>query len=256
MHLDAPLANRLGIWQLKGELEDLAFQWLEPQKFQAIATQLESDQKNRERLVRSAVTTLQAQLDEGGINAVVTGRSKHIYSIYRKMERKGIGLDETYDIYGLRVVVDPVLGKSTEFSDRQLEAEARDLCYQALGVVHNLWQPIPQEFDDYIAAPKLNGYRSLHTTVVDENGQTQAWATCPSTENGFVRVASNPRYPNQPGEVPVVLDILRRFCALDGHQLYLLGLTVEKGGKLATLDRRIPADIIQGGPEALTLVAP
>lgn len=172
MHLDAPLANRLGIWQLKGELEDLAFRCLELQKFQAIATQLESHQENRERLIRSAVATLQAQLDEGGVSAVVIGRSKHIYSIYRKMERKGIGLDETYDIYGLRVVVDLVLGKSTEFSDRQLEAEARDLCYQALGVVHNLWQPIPQEFDDYIAAPKLNGYRSLHTTVVDENGQT------------------------------------------------------------------------------------
>lgn len=144
----APLANRLGLWQLKWELEDLSFRILEPARYKKIAQLLEETRASRERYIASVVTTLQEELQQAGIKARVNGRPKHIYSIHKKMKRKDLDFSEIYDARAVRILVDDV----------------RD-CYATLGVVHNLWTPIPKEFDDYIAKPKSNGYRSLHSAV-------------------------------------------------------------------------------------------
>jgi GTP pyrophosphokinase len=155
--IHAPLANRLGIWQLKWELEDLAFRNLEHDQFLIIANQIDEKREERNIRIEEAADTLKQKLRQANINATVTGRPKHIYSIYRKMREKGLNFDNIYDIRALRVIV---------------EEDVPTLCYQVLGIVHNLWQPIPQEFDDYIARAKSNGYQSLHTAVVDKSGQT------------------------------------------------------------------------------------
>jgi GTP pyrophosphokinase len=151
----APLANRLGIWQMKWELEDLSFRFLEPDKYQGIARRLDERRSDRERYIQGAVERLRAQLAADGIRAEVTGRPKHIFSIWRKMQAKGVDFDELFDVRAVRVLVDTV----------------KD-CYAALGVVHGLWQHIPREFDDYIASPKGNSYQSLHTAVVGPGGRT------------------------------------------------------------------------------------
>lgn len=151
----APLAHRLGIGQLRWELEDLAFRHLEPDAYKRVATLLKERRKARESYIKQVVSLLTEKLESSGIHAVVSGRPKHIYSIYRKMQRKGIGFEEMYDVRAVRVLVD----------------ELRD-CYGALGVVHSLWRHIPREFDDYIASPKENGYRSIHTAVVGPDGLT------------------------------------------------------------------------------------
>lgn len=170
----APLANRLGIWQLKWELEDLAFRYLQPDQYKYIASKLDERRATRTEKITESVERLQEKIDELGFRATVTGRPKHIYSIYRKMERKGVDFDQIYDVHAMRVVLhtenDDEDGKPK--NRKQKDEEARTLCYQVLGAVHSLWQPIPQEFDDYIAAPKPNGYKSLHTAVMDEEGQT------------------------------------------------------------------------------------
>ncbi len=153
MDIFAPLANRLGIWQVKWALEDLAFRYLRPDVYKELGTLLAQRREERERYVENIIDVLGRELDKGGIVAELSGRPKHIYSIWRKMQRKGIGLDQIYDIHGVRVIV----------------PEVRD-CYAALGVVHTLWSPIPGEFDDYIATPKDNLYRSLHTAVVGSDG--------------------------------------------------------------------------------------
>ncbi len=145
----APLANRLGIWQLKWELEDYAFRYLEPELYKKIASMLDEKRVERESFIAAAVGALETELRATGIRAEVLGRPKHIYSIYNKMRGKGLDFSELYDVRALRVLVDSV----------------KD-CYTALGVVHNLWTPIPKEFDDYISRPKGNDYRSLHTAVV------------------------------------------------------------------------------------------
>jgi len=150
----APLAERLGIWQFKWELEDLCFKALEPEAYRGLATQLESRRRAREAFVKRSMEVLGEQLAEAGIEADLSGRPKHIYSIHRKMQRKNAALGEIYDIHAVRVLVDSV----------------RD-CYGALGVVHALWRPIPGQFDDYIAMPKNNGYQSLHTAVVAVDGK-------------------------------------------------------------------------------------
>jgi GTP diphosphokinase / guanosine-3',5'-bis(diphosphate) 3'-diphosphatase len=150
----APLAERLGIWQFKWELEDLAFKVLEPDEYRSLAQQLESHRRAREAYVRRAMDVLRRALAEAGIEAEISGRPKHIYSIHRKMVRKGAELAEIYDLHALRVLVNDV----------------RD-CYAALGVVHSLWRPIPGQFDDYIAMPKNNLYQSLHTAVVALDGK-------------------------------------------------------------------------------------
>jgi GTP pyrophosphokinase len=151
----AALANRLGVWQLKWELEDLSFRYLEPATYRSIATALKEKREEREEFIARVISTLQSELNRVGINAEISGRPKHIYSIWRKMQRKDRGLESLFDIRAVRVLVDDV----------------KD-CYAALGVVHNLWSYLPGEFDDYIANPKDNNYQSLHTAVVGPEGKT------------------------------------------------------------------------------------
>lgn len=155
LDLFAPLANRLGIWQMKWELEDLAFRYLEPETYKEIATRLNERREQREREVQQIVERLRRLLVEEGIQAEVTGRPKHIYSIYRKMQRKGVPFEKVYDVRGVRIIVNEVKE-----------------CYLVLGLIHTHWRPIPSEFDDYIASPKDNFYRSLHTAVKWEDGKT------------------------------------------------------------------------------------
>ena len=151
----APLANRLGIWQLKWELEDLALRYLDPALYKRIAAMLDERRIDREHYLASFVARLDGELKRIGLNAEVTGRPKHIYSIWRKMERKKIGYHQIYDIRGVRILVDSIPD-----------------CYKALGVVHGLWQYIAGEFDDYIATPKENNYQSIHTAVIGPEGKT------------------------------------------------------------------------------------
>src|SRR5690348_114150 len=154
MDVYAPLANRLGLWQLKWELEDLSLRALEPAEYRRVARLLDERRRDRERYIGEVTTTLSRELEAAGVAADVTGRPKHIYSIVSKMRRKQIGIDALYDIRAVRILVDSV----------------RD-CYTALGVVHHLWTPLPGEFDDYIAKPKANNYRSLHTAVLGPEGK-------------------------------------------------------------------------------------
>ena len=153
--LHAPLANRLGIWQLKWELEDLAFRHLEPDTWRRLARELDESRAARERYIEAVKKQLGKALAAQGIGAEISGRPKHIYSIWRKMQKKQLPLDRLYDLRAVRVMVEDVAA-----------------CYAALGVVHALWAPVPGEFDDYIARPKPNGYSSLHTAVVGPEGRT------------------------------------------------------------------------------------
>ncbi len=155
LEIHAPLASRLGIGRWKGELEDLAFRYLEPELYNHIATRLAVRRAEREAEVERHIAHLDSHLRLEGIHAEITGRSKHIYSIYRKMQRKQVPLERVYDIRAIRVIVDTVPD-----------------CYHVLGVVHNLWKPVPGEFDDYIATPKENMYQSLHTAVLGMDGRT------------------------------------------------------------------------------------
>ena len=145
----APLANRLGVWQLKWELEDLAFRYLEPDEYRRVAAALNERRADRERFIAALCAELQAELQSAGISAQVYGRPKHIYSIYRKMQRKQLAFEQLFDVRAVRIVV-----------------ASMSECYAALGVVHGRWPYIPGEFDDYIATPKANGYRSIHTAVI------------------------------------------------------------------------------------------
>ena len=150
----APLAHRLGIWEIKWRLEDLAFQHINPGAYREISKLLRSKRAEREEYIQRIIGILQSELENAGIEAEVTGRPKHIYSIHKKMDRyasENKEVSEIYDLFGLRVLV----------------KEARD-CYAALGVVHAKWHPLPEQFDDYIANPKDNLYQSLHTTVLCE----------------------------------------------------------------------------------------
>ena len=149
----APIANRLGIHQFKWELEDMAFRYLEPATYRQIAKSLAVNRVQRENCVNNFIRLLQGTLAEEGISCECYGRPKHIYSIWKKMQRKQLPIDELYDLLAVRVIVDNLAH-----------------CYTALGIVHNLWQTIPKEFDDYIANPKENGYQSLHTVILDSDG--------------------------------------------------------------------------------------
>nr|WP_235974144.1 bifunctional (p)ppGpp synthetase/guanosine-3',5'-bis(diphosphate) 3'-pyrophosphohydrolase [Luteimonas deserti] len=153
--IHAPLANRLGIWQLKWELEDLAFRYLQPELYRRIAGLLDDTRAGRERYVETVRTALDEALAAQGLRAEVAGRPKHIYSIWRKMQKKQVPIGELYDLRAVRILVEDV-----------------PACYAALGVVHALWTPVPGEFDDYIARPKHNDYRSLHTAVLGPEGKT------------------------------------------------------------------------------------
>ncbi|WP_296750155.1 bifunctional (p)ppGpp synthetase/guanosine-3',5'-bis(diphosphate) 3'-pyrophosphohydrolase [Thiobacillus sp.] len=147
--LFAPLANRLGVWQIKWEMEDWAFRYLEPDTYKSIAVQLDEKRADREAYIKSIIERLQAELALHGIEAEISGRPKHIASIVNKMRRKRLSFEQLYDIRAVRVLVKHEID-----------------CYTVLGLVHNLWQPIPGEFDDYISQPKSNDYRSLHTAVI------------------------------------------------------------------------------------------
>lgn len=152
MTIYAPLAHRLGIAQIKWELEDLAFRYLAPERYKEIAKLLSEKRSEREEYIERVQAKLEAALKEAGIQGEVSGRVKHIYSIYRKMKLKGLSFDQLYDIRALRVLV-------------ETQAE----CYHTLGLVHGMWRHIPEQFDDYITNPKANGYRSLHTAVIAES---------------------------------------------------------------------------------------
>ncbi len=151
----APLANRLGIWQIKWELEDLGFRYVNPEKFREIADNLASRRSERELEMQQIKQKLETVLAASNIQSEISARPKHIYSIYRKMVRKGIPFDLVHDVRGVRVIVPDTTA-----------------CYTALGIIHSCWRPIPNEFDDYIAAPKDNFYRSLHTAVNYDDGKT------------------------------------------------------------------------------------
>ncbi len=154
MDIYAPLAHRLGVGQIKWELEDLAFRHLQPADYRGIAKLLDERRADREQFIAEATARLREALAAAGVKAELSGRPKHLYSIWRKMQRKGIGITEVYDVRALRVLVGSVAD-----------------CYSTLGIVHGLWRNLPGEFDDYIANPKPNGYRSLHTAVIGDGGR-------------------------------------------------------------------------------------
>ncbi|MFT5501172.1 MAG: GTP pyrophosphokinase, partial [Woeseiaceae bacterium] len=151
----AALANRLGVWQLKWELEDLAFRYMEPNTYKQIASSLNEKRTEREIFIDEVKETLRTELTTNGIDAEITGRPKHIYSIWRKMQQKNRGVEEIFDMRAVRILVSDI-----------------SACYAALGVVHNMWSYLPGEFDDYIANPKDNNYQSLHTAVIGTGGNT------------------------------------------------------------------------------------
>ena len=177
--IHAPLANRLGIWQLKWELEDLSLRYLRPDEYRDIARALEEKRAEREAFIAQVIERLQQRCRERGIEAQISGRPKHIYSIWRKMQRKHVDFSQIFDVRAVRVLVESV-----------------SQCYEVLGMVHGAWQPVPGEFDDYIAHPKPNGYRSLHTAVIGEDGkplevQIRTWEMHEHAERG---VAAHWRY--------------------------------------------------------------
>ena len=154
LEIFSPLANRLGVWQLKWELEDLAFRYIEPETYKDIAKKLKHRRVDRDEYIAKFVDQLQTELKEGGIQADVKGRSKHIYSIWAKMQRKNLDFENVYDIRAVRLLVESV-----------------QECYAVLGMIHTKWKYIPGEFDDYIATPKENNYQSIHTAVIGPEGR-------------------------------------------------------------------------------------
>ena len=153
LNIDASLANRLGIWQMKWEMEDLAFRVLSPTIYRDIAKMLDAKRIERQAFIERIVREIQDELAGANIVGEVIGRPKHIYSIWKKMQGKSLDFANLYDVRAFRVLVQDV-----------------KTCYAVLGIVHNVWQPVPREFDDYIARPKPNGYQSLHTVVMNEDG--------------------------------------------------------------------------------------
>lgn len=175
----APLANRLGMWQVKWEMEDLCFRYQEPDTYKRVARLLKEKRQDREHYIHSVIEQLSSALAKAGLEAEVTGRPKHIYSIWKKMQRKELDFHELFDLRAVRVLVKDVAA-----------------CYATLGVVHSLWKHIPREFDDYIATPKENDYQSLHTAVVGPEGKTlevqiRTWEMHEQSELG---VAAHWRY--------------------------------------------------------------
>jgi len=191
----AALASRLGVWQLKWELEDLSFRFLDPDTYASIAAALQEKRVDREHFIANVTAMLQQEMGKEGIKGLITGRPKHIYSIWRKMQRKDRGLDSLYDIRAVRVLVDDVAN-----------------CYAALGVVHKLWSYLPGEFDDYIANPKNNDYRSLHTAVIGPDGKTLEVQirTHEMHQQAELGVAAHWRY-KEGGGTPAAFDQKIRF---------------------------------------------
>lgn len=155
MDIYAPLANRLGIWQIKWELEDLSFRYLDPATYKQVAKFLDERRVDRQEYINRVIAILEKELEKAGVKADIKGRPKHIYSIWKKMKNKGLSFHDLYDVRAVRVLVDSVAD-----------------CYHVLGTVHSLWPHIPKEFDDYIATPKENNYQSIHTAVVGPRGKT------------------------------------------------------------------------------------
>lgn len=151
----SPLANRLGLAQLKWELEDLSFRYLHPEEYKNIAKQLQSKRSEREEYIKTVLATLKGMLKNANINAKIAGRPKHIYSIWKKMQRKNLPMEELYDLRAVRIYVDSV-----------------QLCYETLGLIHSRWNYVKDEFDDYITTPKENGYQSIHTVIIGPEGKT------------------------------------------------------------------------------------
>lgn len=187
MLIHAPLANRLGVWQLKWELEDLAFRYDQPEDYRRIAQLVDERRSDRESFIRSFIEKLENAISSAGIRGEVKGRPKHIYSIWKKMQRKGLDFDELFDVRAVRVLVDDIPS-----------------CYSVLGLAHSLWQPIPGEFDDYITMPKGNNYQSLHTAIIGPQGKVVEVQirTYEMNEHAELGVASHWRYkeggPNDP----------------------------------------------------------
>ena len=175
----APLANRLGIWQIKWELEDLGFRYTNPEKYKEIAEQLAVRRESRENEIQHIIDAISKLLKEAGVKAEISGRPKHIYSIYKKMMEKGKSFDLVRDVRGVRLIVPDIAA-----------------CYAALGIIHTHWRPIPNEFDDYIAAPKDNFYQSLHTAVIYDDGRPVEVQirTIEMDENAEFGIASHWRY--------------------------------------------------------------
>jgi GTP diphosphokinase / guanosine-3',5'-bis(diphosphate) 3'-diphosphatase len=175
----APLANRLGIWQIKWELEDLGFRYTNPEKYKEIAEQLAVRRESRESEIEQIIDAITKLLKEAGVKAEISGRPKHIYSIYKKMMEKGKSFDLVRDVRGVRLIVPDIAA-----------------CYAALGIFHTHWRPIPNEFDDYIAAPKDNFYQSLHTAVIYDDGRPVEVQirTIEMDENAEFGIASHWRY--------------------------------------------------------------
>ena len=148
------MAHRLGIFNIKWELEDLSFRYMEPDKYYDLVDQMKEKRKVREEIVNEAIDVLKKTLTESSISFEINGRPKHFYSIYKKMKKDNRDLSQIYDLYAIRVIVDTVQD-----------------CYGVLGIVHSLWKPLPYRFKDYIAMPKPNNYQSLHTTVIGTRGQ-------------------------------------------------------------------------------------
>jgi GTP diphosphokinase / guanosine-3',5'-bis(diphosphate) 3'-diphosphatase len=174
LEIFAPLAHRLGINHLKNELEDLSFSYLEPDRYRQLQRQVRMRHTEREAYVEASIEQLSKRLEAEGLRFELAGRSKHLYSIHRKMQRDGKHLDQIFDLMAIRVIIDPngaaEMGTSGVFDLSGDETE-KALCYRALGIVHSLWTPIPGRFKDYVAVPKPNGYQSLHTTVIGLQGQ-------------------------------------------------------------------------------------
>lgn len=186
LEIFAPVANRLGIWVWKAEFEDIAFRYLNRSVYDQLSELMNSRRDERQDRVATHIQILNKALAEEGVPVSVKGRPKHFYSIYRKMRRKHVPFAQIYDVEGLRVLVDAdiplnlpedVLEEDEAFkevlkaAERERDRKEAALCYRVLGVVHGLWKPVPGEFDDYIANPKPNGYQSLHTAVIGEDGQ-------------------------------------------------------------------------------------
>ena len=167
LEIFAPLAHRLGINHIKNELEDLAFRYLDQQRYQQLERQVRMRHVEREQYVKQSIKLLTERLTAEGLTFELSGRSKHLYSIYRKMQRDGRTLDQIFDLMAIRAILEP---ESNSNGMAREDAE-KAVCYRALGIVHSLWTPIPGRFKDYVAVPKPNGYQSLHTTVIGLLGQ-------------------------------------------------------------------------------------
>jgi GTP diphosphokinase / guanosine-3',5'-bis(diphosphate) 3'-diphosphatase len=222
----APLANRLGIWQIKWQLEDLSLRYLNPEIYKQIATQLDEKRADRERDMGAVRDKLAAKLAENGIEAQVTARPKHIYSIYAKMERKKVDLTKIYDVRAVRIIVNDV-----------------PTCYYVLGIIHAIGRPLPGEFDDYIAAPKESFYQSLHTAIVDDTGknlevQIRTWEMHENAEYG---IAAHWRYKEGSTNDPMFekrLEKMRR--SMD----FMDGSTATEGDASQVVEA-IKSDVLQ-----------